>query len=113
MLSQEITPAASAYARAFALGVQAVEERLVYANLLTRTGQFEGSLRQYRNVLQQQPNNGQALAGVIDVFMVSGNLEQAGKAAQIAMARAPEHPTVQQVVSSLQSRIRQQGNISP
>ena len=113
MLNQEITPAAASYARAFELGVQSVEERLVYANLLTRTGQFEGSLRQYRNVLQQQPANGQALAGVIDVFMVSGNLEQAGKAAQIAMARAPEHPTVRQVINSLQSRIRQQGNISP
>jgi tetratricopeptide (TPR) repeat protein len=113
MLNSNIPQAAQSYARAFELGVQDIDERLVLANLLTRIRQFDASLRQYQNVLKQQPANGQALAGVVDVFLVSGNLEQAGQAAQVAMARAPDHPTVQQVVKSLQSRIRQQGNTTP
>ena len=113
MLNNDTQDAARSYDRAFELGLQDVNERLILANLLTRVGRFEDSLRQYQNVLKQQPANGQALAGVVDVFMVSGNLEQAGRAAQIAMARAPKHPTVQQVVNSLQSRIRLQESTSP
>lgn len=115
LLNNDVFAAADAYTRAFNLGVQDIDERLLFANMLTRTGRFGESASQYMIVLNQQPSNGQALAGMIDVYMVSGDLERAARAAQTAMANAPEHPMVQKVFNSLQTRIRnqQQGNTTP
>ena len=115
LLNNDVFAAANAYSRAFDLGAQDIDERLLYANMLTRTGRFGDSAAQYMIVLKQQPSNGQALGGMVDVYMVSGDLERAARAAQIAMAKAPEHPTVQKVFSSLQARIRnqQQGSTTP
>ena len=115
LLNNDVFAAANAYSRAFDLGAQDIDERLLYANMLTPTGRFGDSAAQYMIVLKQQPSNGQALGGMVDVYMVSGDLERAARAAQIAMAKAPEHPTVQKVFSSLQARIRnqQQGSTTP
>ncbi len=106
MQNDQVFPAAVSLDRAFQLGEQGTDERLLYANVLTRVGRFDESVAQYDILLQRQPGLGSALAGLIDVHIVRGDLQGAVAAANRALANAPDDPMVQKLVKSLQERIR-------
>ena len=106
MQDNQVFPAAVSLDRAFQLGEQGTDERLLYANVLTRVGRFEESEVQYRILLLRQFDFGSALAGIIDVRMVKGDLQGAAEAANHALAKAPDHPMVQKVIMSLRERIK-------
>jgi len=106
MQDDQVFPAAVSLDRAFQLGEQGTDERLLYANILTRVGRFDESVEQYGILLERKPDFGSALAGLIDVHIVRGDLQGAAAAANRAIANAPDDPMVQKLVRSLQDRIK-------